>query len=372
MSDPLVISYVAGYTFAEGEVLTIAKLNELARPTINLSGSVGTALVDDGSITVNKLADGALAATDTGRGKMADGYFSADATGRGKFTAGFFGAGDATSIGLFADGFWTADATGRGKFAAGIVDSTLINATVAPTIGSARNLVALNNAGTPASKVDITADEVVLKDSGGKPFLATSVSLTVNIAASGANGLDTGSEAGSVWYYIWVIYNATTVTVASLLSTSATAPTLPSGYTFKALVGVVRNDGSSNFVSFFQQDRECFMADTVVFTAKTGVTSLTALAGADLTAFQALVPPIAKQCWGAAGNTNANGGMALAADANGLGLMIACVGGPSGNSINSYQLAGNWRVALKTSQTLYYIMAATTAAHRLSVSGFKI
>ncbi len=76
--------------------------------------------------------------------------------------------------------------------------------------------------------------------------------LTASITASGANGLDTGSEASNTWYYVWVIYNPTTDTYAALLSLSSTAPTMPSGYTKRRRVGVVRNDGSSNFRQFSQ------------------------------------------------------------------------------------------------------------------------
>lgn len=93
------------------------------------------------------------------------------------------------------------------------------------------------------TQVGITADQVVLRSSD-TVYVATSVSLTATISSSGVNGLDTGSEASNTWYSVWVIYNGTTV--ASLLSTSATAPTMPSGYTFKARIGWVRNNASAN------------------------------------------------------------------------------------------------------------------------------
>src|SRR6185437_6568541 len=132
MSDALVISYIPGYTFVPGEVVTTDKLNLLARPTINLAGTIGTTLVTDNSITTVKLVDGVLSADAAGRAKMADGYFSADAAGRGKFAPGFFGTGDATSIALFEDGFWDVDSIG--KFAPGFFG------TVSPAVGSTRNL----------------------------------------------------------------------------------------------------------------------------------------------------------------------------------------------------------------------------------------
>lgn len=70
----------------------------------------------------------------------------------------------------------------------------------------------------------------------------------VAITATGANALDTGTEANSTWYYVWLIKHGTNGTVAGLLSTSATAPTLPSGYTHKRLIFAVRNDASGNFI----------------------------------------------------------------------------------------------------------------------------
>lgn len=117
-------------------------------------------------------------------------------------------------------------------------------------LASHKNLIITENTGTPLSEVDIDADNVWIEDVAEVTFKANSVNLTVDITASGVNGLDTGSETSSAWYYLWVIYNGSTV--AGLLSLSKTAPTLPSGYTFKGLVGVVRNDGSSNFLGFRQ------------------------------------------------------------------------------------------------------------------------
>lgn len=117
-------------------------------------------------------------------------------------------------------------------------------------LASHKNLIVTENTGTPNSQIDIDADWVILEDSNSEIFKATTVNLTADIAASGANGLDIGSEAADTWYYLWVIYNGTTV--ASLISASSTAPTMPTGYTFKGLVGAVRNNASSNFLGMKQ------------------------------------------------------------------------------------------------------------------------
>jgi len=112
-------------------------------------------------------------------------------------------------------------------------------------VGSFRNLKA-SATGTNAD-VSVTADELVVENYTGKDYLTLrNVSLTINSAGSGANGLDTGTLAASSWYSIWVIYNPMTKMTAGLLSLSSTAPTLPSGYTYKARAGWVRTDATAN------------------------------------------------------------------------------------------------------------------------------
>lgn len=120
-------------------------------------------------------------------------------------------------------------------------------------IASGRNMKC-SVANVSANQATFTADEVKLKDTSGNLYLASTVSVTPDLSASGANGLDTGAEASSTWYYLWVIYNGTTV--AGLWSLSATAPTMPGGYTYKALVSCGYNNGSSNLLSAFQAGNE--------------------------------------------------------------------------------------------------------------------
>ena len=89
------------------------------------------------------------------------------------------------------------------------------------------------------SSLTLTANSALLNN-GTVWQSVFSPSLTISTVASGANGLDVGAVANSTWYAVWIIYNPTTSTVAGLLSLSATAPTLPSGYTFKVRAGWVR------------------------------------------------------------------------------------------------------------------------------------
>lgn len=100
-------------------------------------------------------------------------------------------------------------------------------------------------------RVPVVADEIILQDASGIPLRVASVNLPIiDITASGANGLDTGVKAATTWYFVWVISNGTTT--AGLLSLSATAPTMPSGYTYKALVSAARTITDSTFNVFYQ------------------------------------------------------------------------------------------------------------------------
>lgn len=80
-------------------------------------------------------------------------------------------------------------------------------------------------------------------------------SVVANITASGANGLDTGTEAINTWYYLWVADNSLTGASIALLSASSTSPTLPSGYDKKRRLPIaIRNDSSGNFIPFYVAD----------------------------------------------------------------------------------------------------------------------
>ncbi|WP_428412011.1 hypothetical protein [Pararhizobium sp.] len=73
----------------------------------------------------------------------------------------------------------------------------------------------------------------------------------LQITASGANGLDTGVEAADTWYAIHVIADTSGVNAtATLLSTSPTAPTLPSGYDVFRRIGWVRNNTALDFLNY--------------------------------------------------------------------------------------------------------------------------
>jgi len=152
----------------------------------------------------------------------------------------------------------------------------------------ARNLVIITNTSNPTYQVDIDADEIATQDGSGGFQILSSINLTVDITVSGANGLDTGSEAANAWYYLWVIAKADGTT-AGLLSTSSTAPTMPATYTFKALVGAVRNT-SGDFLPFEQEDNKIYYDANQLI--KDGSFAISAWTAQSITAF---APPNAKR-----------------------------------------------------------------------------
>lgn len=72
-------------------------------------------------------------------------------------------------------------------------------------------------------------------------------------AGTGNNGLDTGARAINTWYHVYVIANATGTTVDVLFSLSATAPTMPSGYTLKRRIGSVQTDSFGSIKQWVQR-----------------------------------------------------------------------------------------------------------------------
>lgn len=120
--------------------------------------------------------------------------------------------------------------------------------------GSFRNLTA-SATGTSAI-VTIAADEIVTGNNSGIYQSLRNWAGTINMATNGANGLDTGAVAASTWYYTYAI-SKTDGTKAFLASLSATAPTMPAGYSYMAGIGSIYTDPSVNKypLSFIQAGR---------------------------------------------------------------------------------------------------------------------
>lgn len=148
----------------------------------------------------------------------------------------------------------------------------------APAVGQARNVQALLT--TASSSLTITADEVVVKSAlGGIAFVLPNFNKSINLATTGAGGMDTGSAPVSGYVAIYAIYNPSSGTSA-LLATNATSAAqpniygganMPAGYLASALLTVVPTNASSQFQACFVQDRHVTVNQTnQISTSTTG------------------------------------------------------------------------------------------------------
>jgi len=88
--------------------------------------------------------------------------------------------------------------------------------------------------------------------------LANGGIVTINITASGVNGLDTGAEAADTWYAVLLIGDSNNVNpIAGLLVAEANFPgsiTFPAGYDKAGLLGWTRNGSASSLLAGLQVD----------------------------------------------------------------------------------------------------------------------
>ena len=125
--------------------------------------------------------------------------------------------------------------------------------------GLYRNLKIIVNGSSGSYSGTITADRLVVEDSSFRTKVLQSLDVSFNCASNGVNGLDVGTISANTWYYIYIIYNEAMNTIASIVSLSDVAPTLPSGYGYFARIGSAYSLGSSfrgstknnNYVSWF-------------------------------------------------------------------------------------------------------------------------
>lgn len=124
------------------------------------------------------------------------------------------------------------------------------------------NLIALNNSGTPNTKIDVTCSECVLVRSNGDVFLAQGISDTLDIAlysgASTPNGRDFATLTGADRFCgIWAISNGgLTKLLFSTANTPDGSPVLPAGYTYQCLLGVVFLNTGGTLIRFVQRNRD--------------------------------------------------------------------------------------------------------------------
>lgn len=112
-----------------------------------------------------------------------------------------------------------------------------------------------NNSGDTNNDIDIAAG--FCRDSTNSASITLAAALTKRSDASwavgtGNGGMDTGAKPNSGTLHVWIIKRSDTGVVDVLFSTSASSPTMPSGYDIKRRIGSCRTDSSGNIFQFVQ------------------------------------------------------------------------------------------------------------------------
>ncbi|MBN3848612.1 phage tail protein [Paraburkholderia sp. Ac-20342] len=221
----------------------------------------------------------------------------------------------------------------------------------------------------------LTADEIVIGSAlGGLKYTLSSFSKTINLATTGAGGMDTGAAPASGYVALYAIYNPATGASALLATnaTSAAAPNvygganMPGGYTASALVSVWPTS-SSQFVVGTQRDRKIARSSVQVLSTTSTVTTT------PLTVSSA-IPPNAVACSGILEVTNGSSSTAPAisvyANAQSCGQQSIDVYETTGTTLNSP--FNDLMVSVPS--TIYYGTSTTsgTSTYAIRITAYSI
>jgi hypothetical protein len=287
------------------------------------------------------------------------------------------------SAGNYGDATHSAAITvdAKGRITAATNQAISGAAAQAPAVATSFNLAVAYNAATKVTlglaNSAVAFAEFVVEDGSAPPVAwraRITGTITIDGTVTGANGLDIGALANATWYYLWGIYNSGSNTVAGLLSTSNSAPTMPAGYGYKALLGAVFNSVGTGFAQFQQYGRRVWIPPANAFT-NSGPSLATTYQTISL---YSIVPPIAVSASGYFGTTSSawSARMKIAGSAAGHGEQFFWWALPSGGNMlySNYYVVGNFREVpiLAGSQNLYWQAYSTDAVCGMTITGYTL
>ncbi|HEN3248717.1 TPA: hypothetical protein U5D40_001185 [Yersinia enterocolitica] len=235
-------------------------------------------------------------------------------------------------------------------------------------VGTSRN--AKMSVTSVSATATFTADELIVQAAlGGRQYKLSSFSKTINLATTGAGGMDTGTVPAAGFVALYAIYNPTTQVSALLAvnTTSVLAPevyggaNMPSGYTASALVSVWRT-ASSQFVIGYQVDRKLVLTNAIAINGNTQQASYAA------TSLVAIVPINAKTVSGTRGVASTTGGAAIknhvASNASGLAEQPMS-GGTAAANLDMHIAFID--LPIITPQAIYYLATASAGTMTMSI-----
>jgi hypothetical protein len=189
------------------------------------------------------------------------------------FDEGFLqdGAGNAHRLGAFNE---TIDITNTITSVLNGLEETQTNTGTYSTVGTA-----VTGVGTLFT-TEYQVGDALRSDTKGESRVVTAIASDLAMTIGSAFTTDVGAgetakrggEVADAHYYKWLVSNETNDRI--MLSTRYhfdLQPVLPAGFTFKAFVGAVRNDSSSDFVQFKQFNNKGYSEEVQVLNAGSAI-----------------------------------------------------------------------------------------------------
>jgi hypothetical protein len=214
---------------------------------------------------------------------------------------------------------------------------------------------------------------------GGLPYQGrglTTSQLALNLASSGAGGLDTGSVAANTFYDVYAITkgDGSSFSVLAVLNSTTngaatyTGSNMPATWIASGFLGTYLTDNSSNLLGFLQQGSLISFPDINAL-SNTGSQPSTYTS----INIASIVPPNARSVFGNGGSANnTNCAFAVAADANGTAKKVfmgaAAVGAQVDNFYNEASPFSD--LPISTAQELYYKSTGNSSC--LNINGYRV
>ncbi|CNH57852.1 tail fiber protein [Yersinia massiliensis] len=239
-------------------------------------------------------------------------------------------------------------------------------------VGTSRN--ARMSVTAALATATFTASELIVQEGlGGRQYKLTSFNKTINLATTGAGGMDTGTAPVNGFVALYAIYNPTTQVSALLAvnATSSVAPevygggNMPFGYTASALVSVWGTVSSLLKIGFLS-GRHVSVLPVNAYTATVGTVPVTPFSLSTVVPFNAICVDVSM----GVGQTTSGSGVGMSIFSSSTG--IAQIGSTAATSGATSSSGVTGTLPLIEPQRLYYSMSnATVGSYNVACRGYE-
>jgi hypothetical protein len=238
-----------------------------------------------------------------------------------------------------------------------------------PTAGLARNIRAY--VATASASATFTADEVCVEVAmGSLGYKLTSLNKVINLATTGAGGMDTGTAPVSGFVGIYAIYNPGTAT-AALLAVNANAAVghvygganMPSGYIASGLIAVLPTNASSQFLPVLLRDRR------VSFSPRTAISTNTMAGTPTALSVSGSIPANAISVGGSFGLTStATSNLSTTLSEDAVNALASAQFG-----LNGVTMVNPFELGVTAAQFIYYQCASSagTPTYSINITSYR-